>query len=313
MTGKHGSVGFPSAPNRIKTFFCERPPLVVFVACLGSFAVVLMSLSYIINNTNDLESGGLSNITKDWNTLMSMFSKYEFCMLENATKPHETLLNATSDNSHENVLAVENITPTGGKNNTAAIVERKVDFITATINMRVTILPTIFAFHDEYNISSIVGLLSSESIGLPGDANISLHMDLHENWTQQACSSSGCRYIKMDACVMLKAPAFVFPESEPPHHCELSNSTGTALHTHLKVKAANAIQIEYCRGKPTLRFAPKPETTQLYLSEADKTMINLHLMHTSYFVFATMIFFLFYGIIKRKPHSSTSEQKQTLM
>uniref|UniRef100_A0A0B6ZUT5 TMEM248/TMEM219 domain-containing protein n=1 Tax=Arion vulgaris TaxID=1028688 RepID=A0A0B6ZUT5_9EUPU len=67
--------------ENLRGFFIGRPPLVVFMVCLASFAIALITFAYIVK-TKDLRN---PDVTEDWNTFFEKLSHLKFCVSHNVT------------------------------------------------------------------------------------------------------------------------------------------------------------------------------------------------------------------------------------
>ncbi|KAK2161892.1 hypothetical protein LSH36_108g06046 [Paralvinella palmiformis] len=83
--------------ENLKDFAHNRPPVMVFMACLGFFAIILMSLAYYVKLTEEIPD---PDIRQDWNQFLKRFAKLEFCIQYNTsdivTPLHTTTTTASS-------------------------------------------------------------------------------------------------------------------------------------------------------------------------------------------------------------------------
>ena len=84
-------MGF-SAYENFKGFASSRPLLMVFMICLGFFAVILMSLAYYVK-TQDMPN---PDVSQDWNVFLENFAELEFCILNMSSPVIENQLMPSS-------------------------------------------------------------------------------------------------------------------------------------------------------------------------------------------------------------------------
>lgn len=76
-----------SGIENLRGFFTTRPPLVVFMICLASFAVTLITFAYIVKTQNLPDP----DVKEDWNTILEKFSNLQFCIPHNEIAHNTTL------------------------------------------------------------------------------------------------------------------------------------------------------------------------------------------------------------------------------
>ena len=101
-------------------------------------------------------------------------------------------------------------------------------------------------------------------------------------------------------CVLFYAQASMFPLSRYSHTCQALNETGIEWHGQMIAQMPQSTEPTYlCRSQPRVhahyKFNP---TLSVWLTLHDRSIINLHLMHTSYFLFVMVIMLFAYTLIQ---------------
>lgn len=295
----------------------SRPPLVLFMLCLGVFAVVLLTLAYIVK-VNDLKNPD----EKDWNDFLDGFKDVQFCMISGESEA----LNATEENGHigsqnikevlSNVHAKIKGEGTSAPNSISA---SSSNVVTVSVPLWVSVKPTLDFVSIPHNVTHLSTSMSGKQIGLQGansNAQFNVTFTLPYQWNASLCQSQSlCKEIQIQTCVQLQAPRSLFPNSRSPNNgkCETANSTG-AVENHFKMVSKKRSEVRpldiVCNSMPafTVQHKNDPALT-IMLTLQDRSAINLHLMHTSYFLFVMVITIMCYGLVKGKhPHAHSKSK-----
>ncbi|XP_035210522.1 transmembrane protein 248-like [Stegodyphus dumicola] len=137
--------------------------------------------------------------------------------------------------------------------------------------------------------------------------NISLSFQPLNN---SSCDGAKCHSL-YEACLIMSLPADLLPETKSPERCKAGDYIEQEAqpiyfseNQILSEKGASTVCIE-------LDYTPDAKLTEM-LSLQDRSIVNLHLMHTSYFMFVMVMTLVCYSLIKgryRHPKNSLSLEK----
>lgn len=296
--------------ENLKDFAHNRPPVMVFMACLGFFAIILMSLAYYVKLTEDIPD---PDIRQDWNQFLKHFAKLEFCIQYNTsdivTPAHMTTTVGSNQPTTQPIHSIRERDLT-----TTDVYDRTRNY---SISMQLTVTPTLDFIRIPHNVTHVSGTITGDMIGLHGTAGkeeINVTMELPYEWNNTKCGLMGCEKISFFACVHFQASTDVFP-SISPKSCESINDTGIEYYTTmLPQKTTDVYWATFCRQRPVIHIQPTidPALT-VYLSLMDRSVINLHLMHTSYFLFVMVVTILCYALIRGRPLKSKITQTEGIL
>lgn len=281
--------------ENLKGFASSRPPLVMFMVCLGAFAIVLISLSYYFK-TNDIYN---PDLTEEWQTFLEAFSDVDFCITRNASDVEVGDFEPPLRLHH----ALSNIGPTAQFSKVESD-----EVVNTSISMWVEITPTSEFLQMPNNITFLYASLNGSMVGLHGkkgeeQMNLTLYLPLA--WNHVTClQKKQCASVRVLSCVNFQAPASFFPSIRQPGICYGMNDTGTEYHSKMiAVHRKSAVGgRKVCPESPhvTIKHSRDP-TVNMMLTLEDRSVINLHLMHTSYFLVVMFITLFCYALIRGKP------------
>lgn len=297
--------------ENFRGFASSRPPLIVFMICLGFFAIVLMTLGYYVKISDQVRN---PDVSQDWNVFLESFSELEFCILSNTTEPVTTAVPITravtqSQKSKETPSPSEEstsaVTPLDGAKN-------------YSVSMLLTVRPTREFISVHHNLTHLSGSILGSEIGLKGPAAeemINVTMDLPFDWNNSKCGlPMGCDPVQIYTCVHFQGNYNVFPKSRSPEVCESINETITGIEYHAQMKAhkPKVYSTYYCRSRPVIKanYKLNPGLT-VWLTLHEKSAINLHMLHTSYFLMVMVITLFCYAVIRGKPLKSKITQTES--
>ncbi|KAL5016014.1 hypothetical protein ScPMuIL_005603 [Solemya velum] len=317
--------------ENLRGFASSRPPLVVFMICLGAFAVVLLTMAYIVNVKDRLAD---PDYKADWNTFLENFADVEFCLLGNnsgsaytveMSQKEDPSIKKTIDKLHTSLQ--DKIGSLGRTDSNSTTKSREdanemsshdrigsittsspSDIVNVSVTMMVDLKPTFDFLSIPHNVTYLTTSMTGKQLGLEGDASdleMNVTLTLPFSWNSSRCQDQeDCPLVRILTCVTFQAPASFFPRSRRPETCSSSNETGVEYHSRMMgypKKTESPYSAYVCHRKPLLRVSYKlnPNLTMM-LSMHDKSIINLHLMHTSYFLFVMFVTVFCYALFKGK-------------
>ncbi|XP_041348979.1 transmembrane protein 248-like [Gigantopelta aegis] len=281
--------------DNLKGFVTSRPPLIIFMICLASFAVVLVMFAYIVQ-VNDIPK---NDISENWNTFLDSFSKIDFCVKSNL-----------SDYAIESPTTQRLVKEALSQTVTTSTLQPD-PLVNVSVAMIVVLTPTAEFLNIPRNITHISTTLTGEQLGLEGAAaelDLNMTFMLSNHWNTSHCDLKGwCKPLKITTCISFQAPLSVFPRTRMPTTCQAVNDSGSEY--HLKVVGNTEPGFMWCHDKPVFHVEHyKDPDLAVMLSMHDKSVINLHLLHTSYFLFMMVITLFCYAIVKGRPTKSKLTQ-----
>ncbi|XP_071848399.1 transmembrane protein 248-like [Apostichopus japonicus] len=299
---KYGYVRMAMKPaENLKSFAYHRPPFIIFLVCILLFAVALISLGIYIQN-HDVRNYE----DKDWNDFFEDFSQQQFCIpLKDGIQRREAPLNALGSTTQESITDSFNLNSN----------------VSFSVNLELHLA-------DSSMLQQLVGLTSLSST-VPA-IQIKLNkkydeVDMTFHLTQPielpSCEGKTCSPSKVAACVTLGVTQKALPPITHAVHPQVCNkSLLHSLSNPLTMLPKNQTDEDtYCTDglKVNTEYLYDPKYT-FYLSEEERSIINLHLMYTSYFLFIMLITCVFYALIKGPPlksrviHENGAHKKQLL-
>lgn len=281
-----------SPVENLKGFVSSRPPLMIFVMCLGMFAIVLMTLGYYVKLTEVTNP----DESQDWNVFLESFSDLHFCILNNNT-------DVSQPTTVRPAKPAKDYTTTKADHSTVAFDTMR----NYSVSMLLTVHPTKEFLSIPHNLTRLNGAIRAGDLGLIDDTHehelINIMMELPFEWNRTKCSRSGqCDPVQFYACINLQGPSGVFPESRSPQTCESMNDTGVEYHARLHVERPHPVAPSStlsCHLRPMIRLKHSLDPTlTVWLSLHDRSVVNLHLLHTSYFLFVMVVTLLCYAVIR---------------
>lgn len=364
--------------ENVRGFFTSRPPLVLFMICLASFAIALITFAYVVR-IKDMPN---PDVSEDWNTILTKFSGLEFCVTGGATPPPSTAQPANTSNSspsvpakpkigdqhladvlqniHDNIkggkfLSSSNDKPsqaptpfipsktpesrvvkrdvnrqktsvstkqvlgwTGGSRNDMQALSVSASLVhnwtSVTIPLNMEIAPNEELQVMSLQLVHLVAEVSGRLLKLNGPAkqeNLHISMRFPMNLTKENCrewEGKECTLYVINTCVTFSGPASVFPPTQRPASSAVCERERFAIASpdgyHLLNMTATELTVSssWCAGgsRLTAEFS-FDEALTVMLSQQDRSIINMHLMRTSYFLFVMVITLFCYAMIKGRP------------
>nr|XP_034317954.1 transmembrane protein 248 isoform X1 [Crassostrea gigas]XP_034317955.1 transmembrane protein 248 isoform X1 [Crassostrea gigas] len=284
--------------ENLKSFFKNKPPMVLFVISLGAFALVLLTLAYIIK-VQELPN---PDLTKEWNHFFENFAEVEFCVLGNQTEDTitttaEPKLSDTLLKLHDKVL----------KTTPPPIDEHVVN---TSISMLIEVTPSQSDsfFNISNNVTTLLAAVNGSELGLRGMASkmsMNVSMMLPIKWNEAVCTDKNCQKIQILTCINFQGPASIFPSKR--HFGGCTSTVGvtegvTDYSSRMVGYPRSYTEENLCAHLPrvTMKYKLDP-TMNMLLTLEDRSIINLHLMHTTYFLFVMFVTIICYALIRGHP------------
>ncbi|KAM4044078.1 transmembrane protein 248 [Anomaloglossus baeobatrachus] len=287
--------------ENLKSYISSRPPLVVFMVSVSGMAIAFLTLGYFFK-MKEIKS---PEMTEDWNTFLLRFNNLDFCISENETLKH--LLNDTTP--------PESTVTTGQARSSTQTPQALED--TGPINISVAITLTLdplkpFGGYSR-NITHLCSTIFGHQIGLTGRESheeMNITFTLPAAWNSDDCILHGhCEQVVFTTCMTVTAVSNVFPVTVQPPHC-IPETYSNATQWYKIFTTARDSGTKYAQdynpfwcykgaiGK--VYHALNPKLTVI-VPEDDRSLINLHLMDTSYFLFVMVITMFCYAVIRGRP------------
>uniref|UniRef100_A0A4X2KE47 Transmembrane protein 248 n=1 Tax=Vombatus ursinus TaxID=29139 RepID=A0A4X2KE47_VOMUR len=287
--------------ENLKAHISSRPPLVVFMVSVSAMAIAFLTLGYFFK-IKEIKS---PEMAEDWNTFLLRFNDLDLCVSENETLKH--LLNDT---------ATSETAVTSGQARSATQAPQALEDSGPT-NVSVAITLTLdplkpFGGYSR-NVTHLYSTILGHQIGLSGreaHEEINITFTLPAAWNSDDCVLHGhCEQVVFTACMTVTAATNVFPVTVQPPHCIPETYSNATLWYKVFTTARDA-NTKYAQdynpfwcykgaiGKVYHTLNPK---LTVIVPDDDRSLINLHLMHTSYFLFVMVITMFCYAVIKGRP------------
>ncbi|XP_062600240.1 transmembrane protein 248-like isoform X2 [Saccostrea cucullata] len=294
--------------ENLKSFAKNKPPMVLFVVSLGTFAVVLLTLAYIVK-VKELPN---PDLTKEWNNFFENFAEVEFCVLGNQT---EEIVPTTSEPKLVDKLSKLHQSVLKGHIKTTAEPE-KGQIVNTSISMLIEVTPSQSDsfFNISNNVTTLLAAVNGSELGLRGLASkmsMNVSMMLPIKWNEAVCTDKNCQKIKILTCINFQGPASFFPSQRHFGGCRstVSVTEGVGDYSSRMVGYPRSYTAEnLCAHLPrvTMKYKLDP-TMNMLLTLEDRSVINLHLMHTTYFLFVMFVTVICYALIKGHPATHKSK------
>ncbi|XP_047097369.1 transmembrane protein 248-like [Schistocerca piceifrons] len=291
--------------NNLKGFASSRPPLVVFTLCVTAFALTTLSLAYFIKNSDSVPN---PDAAIDWPTFLRHLSSLDLCVLPDETTS-VTHVTANSSGSPSTTTAIydEQLSDSYGNVSIA---------VTASLSLREQ-LPQNVTFLSgslplsEWAQSCCTGEADST---FSGTTNLNVTVLLPPN--AASVTANGSATNSREVCVTFSGPRSMLPAAQQsPPTC---GSGGLSLYTasggtaRLVARSGDPAALGervgdgWCAGGAQVRLSYRAGPGfSVTLTVRDRSLINLHLIHTSYFLFVMAMTLICYAIIKGKPKQKT--------
>lgn len=340
--------------ENLRGFFNSRPPLVVFMICLASFAIALITFAYIVK-TKDMPN---PDISEDWNTFLTRVSHLAFCVPDNASLNNSTtskmqvgdqspadiynsiknkMKDGKTDDFVSPTLSLRHIakrsilkddtsfqalpgslekTSSNGDQygpSTTATSLGKENIVNITLYLNIQITPTHVLLALPLSMVHFTAPISGNMLGIKGsnsEERIFVTFTFPNNLSLSTCEEyvdTECRLHVINTCVTFSGPASMMPHTQKPQTSETCMAGADSLSDGLvrNMTAAALVvssSIHWCvqGARMTMQYS-FDESLTVMLTQQDRSMINLHLMRTSYFLFVMVVTLFCYAMIKGRP------------
>ncbi|KAM6156368.1 transmembrane protein 248 isoform 1-T2 [Erethizon dorsatum] len=287
--------------ENLKLYISSRPPLVVFMISVSAMAIAFLTLGYFFK-IKEIKS---PEMAEDWNTFLLRFNDLDLCVSEN-----ETLKHLSNDST-----ASESTVTSGQARVSTQSPQAMEDSGPVNISVAITLtLDPLKPFGGfSRNVTHLYSTILGHQIGLSGreaHEEINITFTLPTAWSSDDCALHGhCEQVVFTTCMTLTAAPDVFPVTVQPPHCVPDTYSNATLWYKIFTTARDA-NTKYAQdynpfwcykgaiGK--VYHALNPKLTVI-VPDDDRSLINLHLMHTSYFLFVMVITMFCYAVIKGRP------------
>ncbi|XP_067328230.1 transmembrane protein 248 [Anolis sagrei] len=296
--------------ENLRLLVSGRPPLVVFMLSLSAVAIAFLTLGYFFK----IKEIKAPERTEDWNTFLLRFNDLDFCVSENETLKHL----ANESGALEGGVGG----PTGGlgvgiggsrPSTPSPQALEETGPVNTSVGITLTLDPLRPFGGFSRNVTHLHSSVSGHQVGLSGreaHEEINITFALPAAWNSDDCVLHGrCDQAVFAVCMTLTAAAAVFPVTVQPAHCApesyVNASSWYKVFTTARDSEAKEAQDYnplwcYKGAVGKLYHALNPKLT-LVVPDDDRSLINLHLMHTSYFLFVMVITMFCYAVIKGRP------------
>lgn len=294
--------------ENLKGHATNKPPMVVFMVCLFLFAVAMVSLGIYIKDSAIQDY----DLTEDWNSFLDGFSTQQFCLALNDTVSTHTEIPAL-DNDTLTITVEESIVV-----EEEAVLENRNN---RTMSMHLIIDASVFLSKLPSNVTLLASIMPASAFGFR-DSNEQVHVlfELPQPFKPVKCRpNTVCPAMAMQSCLTIIASQAIFPNTKAPSACNnISDSHREYTSAWISAKTSSSNE-NWCSQGLTVhaRHMFDPHLTVM-LSPAERSIINLHLMYTSYFLFVMVITWVCYALLKGPPGKqrvlhvmNTSEKKGT--
>ncbi|CAB1352269.1 unnamed protein product, partial [Coregonus sp. 'balchen'] len=252
--------------ENLRSYINNRPPLVIIMVSVSTVAIAFLTIGYFfkikaIKSPEMTENETLKHSLNESTTPESMVTSTQAPLLLEDPGPINISVPIT--------LTLDPLRPFGGYS-------RNITHLYATV--------------------------------LGGQMNITF--TLPASWNSDECVLHGhCEQVVFSTCMTVTAASNVFPVTVQPPHCipeMYSNATSwykiftTARDSDTKYTQDYNPFWCYKGAIGKVYHALNPKLTVI-VPDDDRSLINLHLMHTSYFLFVMVITMFCYAVIKGRP------------
>jgi hypothetical protein len=304
--------------ENLKGHVKSRPPLVILIGCMFLFALSVIILGYYFRHS-DVRN---FDISEDWNTFLGDLSDVDFCLYTNTSTTTVVHSTATtlSPGSLDNVTATASSDPFPAEEYGD---EDEDDWTTRrnlTVALTLVLEPSVSLLRSVANITLMSSLVPASMLGLEGSNEfVSVQFEMPPSLKDQKCDDFTKCGLAVQTCLTMIAPAAVFPLTKQPASCNVTETRHENSTAWLTVRQVGQSQEGWCRHGTVAHAKHKfdPKLTVM-LSPAEQSLINLHLMYTSYFMFVMVIMWVCYALVKGPPtkmrnvHATPCEKKAQL-
>lgn len=286
--------------QNLKAFAISRPPLVVFTACLTTFAVATLSLSYY------LRTGPVHNpdIEVDWNNIMDHMSQWKLCVITPHSIPHKPWTLGESKTAQRQ-LSIMDIPW-----QRATDLKKANGSISVLLRLRLGFRAKAFL----KNTDILTGEITLKDLGYDvtelNMPSLKVAIDLGAKHKLVNCTIGGYCDVTPAACVTFFGLVSLLPSVREPKTCLSRIPKDNGAIFHLQEYSNENEAMVHCSGFVILQEYIREELFEETLNYKEQTLMNMHLMYTSYFLFVMVMTVLCYAIVRgqSKPKPLLSEK-----
>nr|XP_060612809.1 transmembrane protein 248 [Anolis sagrei ordinatus] len=298
--------------ENLRLLVSGRPPLVVFMLSLSAVAIAFLTLGYFFK----IKEIKAPERTEDWNTFLLRFNDLDFCVSENETLKHLANESGALEGGVGGPIGALGVgVGVGGSRPSTPSPQALEESgpVNTSVGITLTLDPLRPFGGFSRNVTHLHSSVSGHQVGLSGreaHEEINITFALPAAWNSDDCVLHGrCDQAVFAVCMTLTAAAAVFPVTVQPAHCApesyVNASSWYKVFTTARDSEAKEAQDYnplwcYKGAVGKLYHALNPKLT-LVVPDDDRSLINLHLMHTSYFLFVMVITMFCYAVIKGRP------------
>jgi len=295
-----------------------HPPLLVFTICLTAFGLTMVILAYVVGE-QDVPN---PDIQMDWNKFFQRVSSFKLCPLMNDTRTlaggplsrssvkalynSESVLNSSShvvDKSKSMSAVLSDVVQKASEEEFD-----RLDYVEVSARVQFKLLgkvhPSSF-FH-------VTGKIKGSLLGFTGkyaslffNVSLSFISPVNNSCFEESCSSI------WEVCLIMNIPSELLYETKSPDRCDIKAINSPDIPSTFYLDGKNLDSVTSCLA---LDYKSNSKLTVM-LSLHDRSIVNLHLMHTSYFMFVMVMTLVCYSLIKgryRHPKNAHSLEKVPL-
>ena len=298
-----------------------QPPLLVFTLCLTAFGLTMVILAYVVGE-QDVPN---PDIQMDWNKFLKKVSSFKLCPVLNDTRTlnggplsrisHKALYNTeTVLNSSHVVDESKSMSAVLSDVVHYASEEQfdRLEYVEVSARVQFKLIGKV---HPS-SFFQVSGKIKGSLLGFTGKYsslvfNVSLSFISPVN---NSCFEESCTSV-WDVCLIMNIPSDLLYETKSPDRCDIKATSSPdilpAFFLDGKKSDSGDPSVASCLA---LDYKPNSKLTVM-LSLHDRSIVNLHLMHTSYFMFVMVMTLVCYSLIRgryRHPKSAHSHEKVPL-
>lgn len=296
--------------NVNRNLISGQPPLLVFTICLTAFGLTMVILAYVVGK-QDVPN---PDIQMDWNRFFSKVSSFKLCPLQNETKIlpggsfkniHKTLFNSdTVLNSSLHVVDESKSMSAMLSTIVHSSSQEKFDYSEISAKVQLKLLGK----NHPSSFFQVSGKIKGSLLGFTGKYaslifNVSLSFILPFN---NSCEGEICSSL-WEVCLIMNIPSELLYETKNPDRCDTKAITLPSSLPLFYIDVEESVKDLTAVSCLALSYMPNSKLTEM-LSVHERSIVNLHLMHTSYFMFVMVMTLVCYSLIRGRYHFPKTSQ-----
>ncbi|XP_038055660.1 transmembrane protein 248-like [Patiria miniata] len=294
--------------ENLKGHVKSRPPVVIFIGCMFLFALSVVILGYYFKNSEVPNY----DISEDWNHFLGDLSSIDFCLTLNTSTVTSAIATVKSHTLENSSLSLTT--------DPFPIVDYDEDWAmkrNLSVSIMLLIEPSVYMAKTVANVTMMSSLVPASMLGHEGpDEMVSVQFELPQTLKLPQSKDSATRPLVVQTCLTLIGSPSVFPMTKQPASCNTTDSHHENSTAWMRVRPKRHPLDSWCKQGTMAHAKHKfdPRLTVM-LSSAEQSIINLHLMYTSYFMFVMVIMWVCYALVKGPPtkmrnlHNTATEKK----